>query len=91
MMGDARGGDDVFSHVALPLSQATRDNGDGTRWFHAMWAGGEAPERAKIGQIPHFWPAFGLVCLDSRLRAAISPPIPARDFSRRLFLRRIRC
>src|SRR5882757_915016 len=43
----------------------------------------------EIGQILHSWRVFGLPCLDSERSDAISPPIPARDFSRRLFLRRI--
>jgi hypothetical protein len=31
-------------------------------------------------QIPHIWPVFGPVFLDSRLSPAISPANPARGF-----------
>ena len=69
-----------------PLPDFAGDNGRGTHWFHGRasseWraANGRAASHryspfALFGQILHFWPVFGPLCLDSRLSPAISPGI----------------
>src|SRR5207237_1870392 len=81
---DGRGGYDVFSHArfALPASELREDNGGGTLWFRP-----DLPMASKTCQILAFRPVFAPLYLDSPGSAAISPHHPARDFSRRLFLR----
>src|SRR5438105_14591141 len=58
------------------------DNGGGTLWFRS-----ELSKALKTCQILAFRPVFAPLYLDSAGSAAISPHHPARDFSRRLFLR----
>jgi len=71
VVGDARGGNDVFSHSGAARFIAWLDNGVGTGWFHRD---GQVERGAtKIGQILQFWRLFDSLCLDSLPPVAISP------------------
>ncbi len=78
--GDARRGDDIFSHFYPCQSEFAGQRRGNPLVSLAGCRSVSGGKGAKMRQIRHIWPVFGPVFLDSALSRAISPANPARGF-----------